>query len=527
MDVTLTIKKNRKEFNKLKQKFINKPSHEFAKSLVELLMSGVYAKYYDNTIEEFYINYSNRNKKLRSDFKLIKPNHKTYLHVASEVYLLGGHTRMIERWVGFSDNDEKHSVVLLNQKDIDEIPEKIKRNVAIKKGVLKILNPSDELLDKANTLRDLAFEYDIIILHHHPDDPVPLMAFSVEEFKRPIICFNHSGHTFWLGRNIVDFCIDIEKNQNKCTIEKRGIPQTLTIDMPRDMVQEHDNDSSERNNIKAELGIANNSLIVSSMASNYKFKPLKNINFIDTIRNILEKNKKAFFLGIGMSDKDEGWDNLKDKFPNRLLLLGVIPHNRALKYLKAVDLYIDSFPYNSWVSLIDAISIGRCACLVLKTPVGYPNFLENTDVICSSTEELISKANFLLESKEKRESFFDNIQNVFIEKTDPNYFRKILKNVYDKVKLSRNIEKKSMLEKSDITLFDTYNYLFRNISSYKRFGLKGIVEFVRIKSFSVKKIEIYLLNVKIFKIEIDRLLKQSKKIISNNQKFNKFHEKYY
>ncbi|CAL2075056.1 hypothetical protein [Tenacibaculum sp. 190524A02b] len=509
MEVAFSIKKNREDLKKIEEKFKDNPSLDLAERLVNLLMSGIFGEYYNENLESFFVNYADRNKKLREDFKIFQPKKNKYLHVASQVYLHGGHTRILERWIDASnDTSEEHTVILLNQTNKGEIPDKLKEVVAFKKGSLIILDPSKNIIQKANELRDKAFEFGTIILHHHPQDPIPLMAFGVEEFKRPIICFNHSGHTFWLGRNVVDHCIDIEKNQNTCTIEKRRIENTTLINMPVDEVNKS-NTKEETKNIRVELGVDKDALIISTMASMYKFMPIQGISFTDTITKILDNNSRAIFLGIGVTNTNEEWNKLINTYENRVFLLGAIPHDKISRYLIETDLYIDSFPYNSWVSLIDAISIGKLPVLVLKTPVGYPNFLEGTKSVCNSPKELVEKAFILLDSKPEREDLFKEVYQIFQNKCSKEAFYEEIKKIYSKLEYQ---EKKLMKPKEEITNFDAYNFLFRS-SSVIKIKEKGIKNLFQIKKYKealyIKKVFL-LFGVKVFEIRKSELKELAK-----------------
>ena len=41
----------------------------------------------------------------------------SFLHVMTQSYTTGGHTRVVERWVNNSPTEQKHSIVLLDQEE--------------------------------------------------------------------------------------------------------------------------------------------------------------------------------------------------------------------------------------------------------------------------------------------------------------------------------------------------------------------------------------------------------------------------
>ncbi|MCD9584363.1 hypothetical protein [Tenacibaculum maritimum] len=513
MEVKEKIQKNIEVFQSLERNFKENPSLSFANSLVDLLMTGLFGIYSSEVLESFFANYGIERKKIREDFKEIVPVPNSCLHVVTKAYLTGGHTRVIERWIDACNPSEKHSVILLNQTNLRRIPNLLKDLVKNKNGDFIILPSSSDEVDKANKLRNIAFSYESIILHHHPNDAVPLMAFSAKEFNRPIVCFNHSGHTFWLGSSIVDFCIDIEKNQNNCTIQKRGIKNTAIIDMPVDSHIDHA--PLRKESLKVKFNIPKEKVIISSMASMYKYTPMEEIDFVSSIRKILEANDNAVFIGIGITKTIDKWRQLALNFEGRVFLLGHVNYNNISQYLEETDLYIDSFPYNSWLSLIDAINIGKCPSLVLKTPVGYPNFIEGTYSLCNSIEELIEKSRTLLQSKERREKLFSELNESFLEKCSKPYFRKEINEIIKKTKNLNKFSKRrgddNLISSNVIMPFDEYSYTFKMIPNVKEKGIKNIFQIIRLKTGITKTNKVLLFGFKLAEFSKNKLSYLQKK----------------
>ena len=99
---------------------------------------------------------------LKTDYT---PN--SYLHVMTQAYLVGGHTRVVERWIDTSPVTEKHSVVLLNQEK-ETYPAKLVDICNTHNGELYLFYDAN-LIDRAKRLRDLASQYQYVILHIHID----------------------------------------------------------------------------------------------------------------------------------------------------------------------------------------------------------------------------------------------------------------------------------------------------------------------------------------------------------------------
>ena len=70
----------------------------------------------------------------------------TVLHVMTLSHLIGGHTRVVEKWINLAPERQKHSVALLNQ--TCEIPKKLKDNEKIKTASFIFLTQTMILLKR-------------------------------------------------------------------------------------------------------------------------------------------------------------------------------------------------------------------------------------------------------------------------------------------------------------------------------------------------------------------------------------------
>lgn len=57
---------------------------------------------------------------------------------------------------------------------------------------------SGKYMERAARLKKLAYEWaDIVVLHMHMMDPIPVIGFGIDGGP-PIIYMNHGDHCFWL-----------------------------------------------------------------------------------------------------------------------------------------------------------------------------------------------------------------------------------------------------------------------------------------------------------------------------------------
>lgn len=85
-------------------------------------------------------------------------------------------------------------------------------------------------------------------------------------------------------------------------------------------------------------------------------------------------------------------EKIKKETNNRVKTIGFVDFDKGfLDYLKAADLYLDSYPLCGGTAMIDAISSGTT---VLSLKSVYPQFdyLTKTSAYCKTKEEFIDKA---------------------------------------------------------------------------------------------------------------------------------------
>ncbi len=266
------------------------------------------------------------------------------LHIMTEAYLIGGHTRVVDNWI--KSVNGKHSVILNNSYSLQ--PSFLVESVKSKKGKI-IINDNVGFVAKANFLFKIASHFKYVVLHHHPHDILPLLAFGTKKFSRPIFFYNHADHVWGCGYSISDKIIELSKKGIEHSNKYRGIPLNRIIlgGIPIEL----------ESYPSFEICKKNKKYIVS-MATSYKFYPIKDLSFQNFIDRILLAEDDIEYYAIGVSPEDEYWQILKYKYPSRVHLLGVLEKIEAHEIIKNATLYLDSFPLGSGTSLLEAASLG-------------------------------------------------------------------------------------------------------------------------------------------------------------------------
>lgn len=282
------------------------------------------------------------------------PQRGSVLHVMTTAYSSGGHTRVVERWIANSKSQEKHSVVILNQGDVT-VPIWLESVVEKRRGKMVLLN-EDDVMKRAYALRKIASKYERIILHVHMDDPVALIAFGSKSFSTPIILFNHSDHTFWLGVSIADVVADFRVNS--ITKERRGVKSSFVLGIPcaNDIKT---SGVSEKMKVRKELGIKPDDFIVLTIGTPSKYDPIGHYSLCDQFLEIVHSTNDIMCIAIGPDKNSEFWKTSYIKSNGRILPMGIVKDKLLYnKYLQVADLYVGSYPFSGGTTTLDVVQSG-------------------------------------------------------------------------------------------------------------------------------------------------------------------------
>lgn len=371
-----------------------------AKSIDEKLESAqnalTYATYCctgyftSSVLETVFTDYA---KSLKVDLTGINCKANSFLHILTEGYHSGGHTRVVERWIENAAKSQIHSVCIIkpNNSDLSTL----KQNVKNKQGKFIIFDNALTLKERALKLRLLAMSYEYVILHTHMDDPTATVAFGTEDFKRVVLFYNHASHLFSIGKAVSDLHLDLIENDE--ITKKRKIYHSYFLGIPSKSIEI----SSTKNLKKSQSSPIRKQYldkkIIISAGNHAKFKPIDNENLLDLIKQIIDENTVCFIIGI--PPKDSVWSKAQEQSGGKIIPLGVIEFNKGyMDYIKSADLYLDSYPFPGGTAMIDAISLGVPA-LSLKTALPQLDYLTKTCAYCHTKNEFITKAKKILNDK--------------------------------------------------------------------------------------------------------------------------------
>ncbi|WP_139902247.1 glycosyltransferase [Clostridium thermarum] len=277
-----------------------------------------------------------------------KDGNRRVLHVLSEGYAIGGHTRLVKNCIK-SDGDSIHSLVTTWQ--INSTPRWLIEEIEKSGGwKLSLINTSDKHLERAALLRKLAYEWaDVVVLHMHMYDPIPVLAFGVEGGP-PVVYMNHADHSFWLGASIADMVIDIRPSGQEITLARRGGIKSYILPIPLQSKKAFD-----RAEVRKKYGIKDDEIVMLTIASAFKFRSINDNNYLDIVKQIVDKvdNLRVLVVGPGNAGR---WHEVNIATGGRIQALGRL--SEIEEYYQIADIYLDCFMIGSLTSLLDASKYG-------------------------------------------------------------------------------------------------------------------------------------------------------------------------
>lgn len=283
---------------------------------------------------------------------------KRVLQVGTQMAAVGGLTKMLCQWVA-ADTTREHSLVLTQQHG--QVPAFVRESFG---GRVEHLNHRPGAhIEWALRLREIARDYDVVILHTHCEDTVPLIAFADPARHTPVVVLNHADHLFWFGPSICHLSINLRDAAQDLAIARRGIAPERNVLMPT--LSESIQRTRSREVARRELGVADDAVLMVSVARKLKYKTMHGVTFADIHAPVLEQHPNAMLWVVG-ADEPEDWAPVRARVGDRLRTTPEIPNPKI--YFEAADIYVDSFPFVSSTSLMEAAGYGLPTATIFTYP---------------------------------------------------------------------------------------------------------------------------------------------------------------
>jgi len=401
---------------------------------------------------------------------------KKVLHVMTQAYETGGHTRLVWRWIAF-DTSRVHSVFLTNQNDL-KIPNKLQKAVEKSGGYIQCVHrPNTNLVKKAEELRQfiLSQGIELIVLHIHPYDVVPNIAFIGTFESMPVTFMNHADHVFWVGGSVSNLIANIRRSGEQLCFSRRGIgfDDSVLLPLPLDKPDL----STSKETARRAIGIDSDSTMVLTIASSYKFRAVGENDFRTIVLPFVKRFKKLELTIVGPSEDEKYWREARKLSGGKIRVLG--SRKDISVFYRAADIYLDSMPVSSFTSLLEAASYGLPVLTFGKSDTSLkmddPSIPAEI-VIDKSLKDFEGLFEALIVDKDHREKLGSQLRKSISEYHLPESWVSLCENAYQKVSQKSRIELKTtngFMERIDKGLLSVIDMgIWRSVASVSKEGLK-------------------------------------------------------
>jgi glycosyltransferase involved in cell wall biosynthesis len=409
---------------------------------------------------------------------------KNILHISTYAMGIGGHSKMLWRWIQ-QDSQRSHSLVLTQQPPLIEVPELLIDAVNRSHGKIYILNNTiGSVISWAKKLHQIAASADLVVLHTANYDVIPSLAFANKKQSPPIVLLNHADHLFWLGANISDVVADLRESGMLLSQERRSIPAERNRLLP--IILDPIERSLSRTEAKKQLGLPEDSILLLSIARASKYKTIDGVNFADAHVPLLERYKQAVLIVIGPGN-NEDWSVAIERVEGRIKVFG--ERQDTAVFYQAADIYVDSFPWISNTSLLEAGSYG--VPLVSRYPYSNSSSILGADapgltdnlIRVPNLEEYTKALSRLVEDEELRLHLGEKTNSRITETHMGNNWQNSLEEVYSRAATLPPINITSAFPKDQISLEEPDVFLPR-VFCQENMELEEIVHyFIRMMPF--------------------------------------------
>jgi glycosyltransferase involved in cell wall biosynthesis len=386
-------------------------------------------RFSDGTIENLALEIGRRHGSATRDLHTAAPREQTetlaeragarrILHVLTRVYVTGGHTRMLNAWIERDSARTVHHVILTDQGD-EPVPDWLVRTVHASNGKLIAQSSHTSLLERALAVGETSQRADVVVLHHHQYDVIPIVAFASDNCP-PVLLLNHADHTFWLGSSVADIVVNLRSSSNQQATERRAARLNAVLPIPlTSALNESTQDcsrSERRIAAREQLGISPDARVIVSVGRIEKYLPGGPFDFLRTALKMLKADVARHMYLVGLSE-EEAQDAGVLVRHDRLHYAGRV--TTPVHYLDAADVYVESFPFGSNTAFLEAVLretpvIPACAPILTQLVASNDSI---DDVLSNPADEneLLRRLEKVLSSPAESEQFARELRERVLE----------------------------------------------------------------------------------------------------------------
>jgi hypothetical protein len=282
------------------------------------------------------------------------------LHVATTLHAIGGHSRVLAKWVERNSSAE-HLIVLTNQ--WRDPPPVVRDRIAGSGSSFVLLPAFSSHIRRAAMLRRMSQACDRVILHTHPHDCIPVLAFA-KQGGPPVAMFNHAHFSFNLGSTVSDIIVNTVEYYRDISRKHRFARSTALLTGVAGM-QPIDDGTVDKAAARRELSLPEDATVIMSLAYERYYTPMDGYHFFRTLKTLTENLPDAYFLIVGLDQNSPLVSDELRKNPN-VRFTGIVVN--PIVYYKASDLFLESFPMPSLGAVHEAVGYGEAFPIAVYGP---------------------------------------------------------------------------------------------------------------------------------------------------------------
>lgn len=297
---------------------------------------------------------------------------KSILHIASALYDRGGHTGVIIDYVQ-SMPDYSHEIV------VDDVPEVFAfqaastrvfahERIEVLRGLgCKVTILTGTLLDRLRQIHAIGARYEFLLLHHHPWDPLPVIA--AHAFPRKVILELHADNSLTLG---LSSGWDVACYRGLAvTFLQASLPGNPFYLIPLTSFQE---------GVVLPTVQDGPPWVTATAGSNVsKVIPFESSDYWEFIGELVSRfDVTHYHIGPVNPTLVEMKRTYTEKYPKlkERMIFDIPRSDLAETSIRFAHLYIDSFPIGGGKTVVDALALGIPAVVI---PNGFNDFLTNIE----------------------------------------------------------------------------------------------------------------------------------------------------
>jgi hypothetical protein len=229
-------------------------------------------------------------------------------------------------------------------------------------------------------------------LYISPWDTASVLAYSRYQGVVKRFLINATDHTFWIGQNAFDVCVEFRNYGASVSMKYRGLSKDRLAILPYYPVIDQ-NKEFEGFPFKTE-----GCQIVFSGGAPYKTCD-KNNTFFNLVEAMLDKHEDVIFVYAPKSD-ELNCERVQKKYPNRFFL--VEKRRDLYQVLRHVDLYLGTYPIGGGLMMQYAAVAGRYMLVIAESDDVKGMLAEDVEdkIFYHSLEELEQDLDRLLDDRD-------------------------------------------------------------------------------------------------------------------------------